>query len=462
MKKRAATLPILLILLVFARHGYAQKSIGFSMKNQINLEEIKAMKAQRSELSYAKKPIKMVSYKKERWQFKSLNSVENHRELKHTVWEIERSPYGPFDKIALHRVVNKKKMNKHSLKKKTIMMLPGTWDACGWSKLTDANVNTMIYLAKNGYDVYTMSNRSAYIPNHTYEQFEEFGIDISSTVGWTYGLFREDIKVCVDKIKAITKAKKIFMSGFSRGTFLQYIYASKYQEDIKGLITFDGWIKKDPPNSSQAVDESTYNFIVELLASGSLPVRDGCEGVQCGPPGTIYQLLHEGQYYHYNEWQLASVVPNAKNLVGEPLPYEFSVISDFVLEDAHYMWDAEGEFINHHDGYSNNDVMITTLAEFTRYWPKIQDFEQWQLMAYDDVPYFDYDDNEIDLPAIGFVTDYFCPDGTCLSDDIPNISINSDVTVHYLPGYGHMDLMVGNNTLFDVKEPLLQWLNSHK
>jgi hypothetical protein len=82
--------------------------------------------------------------------------------------------------------------------------------------------------------------------------------------------------------------------------------------------------------------------------------------------------------------------------------------------------------------------------------------------AYDDVPYFDYDDNEIYLPMIAFLTNYIgCPYGTCLMDIFPNVTLSEDVTVNLLQGYGHMDVMFGSNSLTDVKQPLLDWLNDH-
>ncbi len=58
-------------------------------------------------------------------------------------------------------------------------MLPGTWDAGGQSDLSDETINPMTHLANNGYDVYTISFRNAFLPNMTYEQFAEFGVDIS-------------------------------------------------------------------------------------------------------------------------------------------------------------------------------------------------------------------------------------------------------------------------------------------
>lgn len=340
-------------------------------------------------------------------------------------------------------------------------MVPGTWDAGGWSKRTDPAVNTLIYLAVNGYDVFTMAYRTSYLPNMTYEQFDDQGVDIAGTIGWTYGAYRDDIKACVDKLKSITKAKKIFMSGFSRGSFLMFMYASKYQNDLKGLITFDGWIKDFPADTSQAVDEATFNYFASLLAQGFLPTPDDCQGVLCPPPGMMYQLLSEATWEYYDTWQLASVVPLAQTMAGEPLPQEFATISDFVADDAHNKW-GDILFSNYYGGYIKKEVLIDIMGEFSRYWPTIQDFEQWQIESWDDVPYFDYDDNIIDLPAIAFLTPFFCPEGICLDNSIPNKTINEDVTIHYLEHYGHMDILFGIDSLMDIKEPLLEWLNAHK
>ncbi len=56
-------------------------------------------------------------------------------------------------------------------------------------------------------------------------------------------------------------------------------------------------------------------------------------------------------------------------------------------------------------GKTGQEVLTTSLVEFSRHHPTRQDFETCQLTAWEDAPYFDYDDNEVDLPAIAFLTD---------------------------------------------------------
>ncbi len=460
MKKTVATFSIVVSMVIcLASHSLASEGVGFSLRSPVDLENL-SMEGVESPETVRKAVVKAGSSSP--WEKKSAGAILDNPNLTRTTWEMDRPPYGAYDRIALHRIVNNGGNDRRRPRKtKVIFMLPGTWDAGGLSELTDPAINPMLYLASNGYDVYTMSFRSFFLPNMAYEQFDEFGLDISGTGDWTYAVFREDIKACVDKIKKISKAKKIFMSGFSRGAQQMYIYASEYQEDLKGLITFDGLIKAFPPLPGTAVDEETYNYVIYALKAGVMPVPPSCTNILCPPQGSMYQLLGEATWDYYESWQLAAVVPNAQNMVGEALPPDFSTVSDFVAADAQYLWE-DGIFSNYSNNTIDRETLITAMAEFTRYWPTVQNFESWQLDAWEDAPYFDYDDNEIDLPAIGFLTRLFCPEGVCLADGIPNKTINDDVTIHYLPDYGHIDILFGSDSLADVKQPLLQWLNDHR
>lgn len=394
------------------------------------------------------------------WVLKSMSQVENNSSLVHFEWEICRPPYGPYDTVTLHRVVSYSRVIPFTRdNKKVIFMIPGTWNAGGWSKVTDPNANTMFYLANNGYDVYTMDFRSCNIPDMDYDQFSGNGIDITPSTDWTYAVYREDIKTCVDKIKSESRAKKVFMSGFSRGGIHMYIYASKYQADIRGMIVFDYLVKDFPPMGDQ-MDEATYNQLVNLFKAGVLPDPDN--------PGQtipwiygVFGLDNQG----YNNWKLAGVLPYSRYMVGGALPSNFTVLSDYVADSAHHVWDilglGEGALTNYYGGYIDRDVLVKALNEFSRYYPARQNLEDMLMQAYANVPYFDYDDNPIDLPMVAYLTSYIgCMMNNCLNDALPNMTTHDDVTINLLAGYGHMDILFGKNSLTDVKQPLLEWLNA--
>lgn len=394
------------------------------------------------------------------WKIKSESKIDDNPSLVHFTWEMLRPPYGDLEKIRLHRVVQNNKQHpipgQH--KDKVIFILPGTWNAGGWSKITDPNVNTMLFLALNEYDVYTMDYRTVNIPDMDYDQFDQQGKDITPTTDWNFGVFREDIKACVEKIKKESRAKRIFLGGFSRGGILMYIYASKYQDDLKGLISFDGGIKDAPP-MGVPMDEATYNAIVELFKSGQLIDPHTNELMPW-----LFDLSQIEQA-PYDTFKLAGVLPYARQMAGGPLPEGFETVSDYVADYLYHLMDfvglGEGLFANYYGGYIQRDVLVTTLDEFCRYSPHIQTLEESQMAAYDDVPYLDYDDNDIYLPTIAFLSNLFCPYGYCLIDPSPNMSKSSDVTINYLQGFGHMDVMFGTYSLEHVKTPLLEWLNNH-
>jgi hypothetical protein len=383
------------------------------------------------------------------WQLKSIAMVPDNPALEHVIWQNNAN----LDRIELHRVVNKRR--EQCDRRKVILMLPGTWQAGGWSELTDPAINPMIYLADNGYDVYTMSYRSGNIPDMDYDQLLAGGLDIFPVTDWTYGVFREDIKACVEKIKTETRAAKIFMSGFSRGATLMFIYANKYQNDLKGLVSLDGVIKDNPPTGTP-VDQETYQKYINAFKAGVLPDQN---------TGNPVPWLHGIDIYNtgnmdYDSWKLAGVLPHSKKMAGASLPDGLTTVSDLMADQAYNLWGA-GLLTNYYEHYIAKDVLVKVLNECTRDYPVIQLIEDLQLAAYDDVPYLDYDDNVVNLPALAFLTRFNCPDNVPPGDDIPNMTISNDVTIKFLSGYGHMDVMYGAYSLQDVKRPMLEWLNEH-
>ncbi len=65
---------------------------------------------------------------------------------------------------------------------------------------------------------------------------------------------------------------------------------------------------------------------------------------------------------------IAAAVPHARNKMGEALPPEFSTVSDFVADDAQFMW-QDSVFSNIANDRIDREVLITTMAEFSKYWP---------------------------------------------------------------------------------------------
>ena len=400
------------------------------------------------------------------WDYVGATNIKNNPGLIHYEWETERYPYDQFDKIALHRFVyepnNRKLISERPApdKRKVIFIIPGTWSQ-GSSKGTDPEITTSLFLALNGYDVYSMDFRTKYLPNHAYDQYAQFGMDISSTANWTYDLFREDIKACVNLTKKLSRAKKIFLAGRSRGSTQMYIYASKYwRQDLKGLISLDGGIKGKPPIevadlSPEEIEEATeaYEASVEIFKD----------------TGT---LLSEVSGYELG--QFAGQIPYSTSNLNGPLPPNFNNVSELIAYGAYYAWGA-GLVTNIYTPYPDNsgetymdlNVLVDIYSNFTRYWPERQNLESAAFRTYDDCPFLDYDDNldKVDIPVIAFGGELTCRGG-CTEDSSTYYSAHmtktNDVTVVYLPGYGHLDVYAGTHSLEDVKQPLLEWLDMRR
>ena len=235
-----------------------------------------------------------------------------------------------------------------------------------------------------------------------------------------------------------------------------FIYASKYwQEDLKGLISLDGYGIITPPSGTPMTEEEFTAFVAAFKATGKLLDEvDGYEGsVYAGAvPYSVNTVGFEDLYDSVSD--LKSRYPWAED---PPVPPE--TVSDLVAYGAYWAW-GEGKVTNYYGGYVALDVLVQLMANFTRYWPEIQNIEGSQIDAYAwGCPYLEYDDNRADVPLIGFFSELFCEGGWCTLPIWSYLTQSEDVTIHYLPGYGHLDVYVGSYSLEDVKEPLLEWLN---
>ena len=404
------------------------------------------------------------------WVWKSTSAVENNPGIIHYIWEMARPPYGPYDKIALHRFVyDGDNWRKRPHRDKVLLHLPGTWDT-GWKGITDPRYENHIFFANNGYDVYSLDFRTSNLPKRAYTELT----DIGGTGLWTYGLFREDIKACVEKIKYVSNARKIFLSGFSRGGTHLWIYASKYSGDLKGLIGLDGG---SPFASSVPAQRTTAEYdaaINAFLASGA----DLLTG----------STTFEG----YTRMQFSGLMPYAKKNVGNatlndllmsamtytptgtPVTYysqygppseTINTVADLQAYFYNFAWNyrinpaptSYGLLTNYYGGQMDKMVLMQAEAGMTFYWPAIQDKER--------INDLDYGTNVpgLKLPVIFFGGMLNCGyDGSrCTSTAYKCAS--SDITVVNLPAlgykFGHMDVMWGLNSQATVKEPMLNWMN---
>lgn len=407
------------------------------------------------------------------WQYIGSTVSTYDPDVKHYMWETARPPYGPWDVIALNRYVRQTHAwdddpyRPAKDQRKVLFFLPGTWDR-GSTTIQDPKISLPWFFAGNGYDVYTISFRTENIPNFAPDQFAQFGLadELAATAGWTYGVFREDIKACLEKAKTISRARKLFMAGKSRGGTQMWIYAAKYAKDLKALVSFDGSGAYVNVNPSAQMTKAAFDATVAAL-------------------GTPQGIPYLSEVDNYNLHQFSGAVPFATTGVGAPLPdintlnppipsfapadkKRMTYVSDLTAYKAYWLWGA-GLVCNYYapypggngETYIDQQILIAVEALLTRYWPNIQTLEGNFMANYLANPYLDYQNPNINLPVIFFASELSCPMGSCLS--LPPTyqprTQSNDITTIYLPKYGHLDVFSGTHSLQDVKQPALEWMN---
>lgn len=416
------------------------------------------------------------------WQYKGVSMNENDATLRHYVWEMARPPYGPWDKIQLHRYV-KENSNANCVPglppvdpRKVLFFNPGTWDRAIHAT-QDTATSQQWYFAANGCDFYAIDFRTVFMPILDYDQYATYGYTgaLAGTANWTYGVFREDIKVCVDFAKQMSGANTVFMSGFSRGGTHTMAYAAKYSSDLKGMISLDGgglWRNVDNPAAQKS--QAVFNTTVASFTAGTLAApyniflvdATGTERTRFGgmfpysrntvtraPDNTISSLQTDVAFL--------KTYFTAAGLNPTDIPAPPQTISDVLTYTIYWAW-GKGLLTNIYGGFSTIDVQLKYQSILSRWWPNIQYLEGTFLTGYANNPYLDYQNTvNLTLPFLYFGTERSCAGGSCLTPGPGGpMTKSTDVTKIYLQGYGHTDTIVGSKSVTDVKAVELNWMNS--
>ena len=341
-----------------------------------------------------------------------------------TVWTSPRAPGGSFDRIGLHRYRASGKPLA------TLLYLPGT-NMNGVSALTDEAHNIWLFLAARGIEVYAMDYRTHAIPPATAPEA------LADLKGWTTAAFVEDAAAAADFARSTSGVDKLYVSGFSRGVFLAYAYASSSPDKVSGLILFDGPFKNHAPTN--AFDRPAALAKLEQAGVWASDIG-GSRGFEARQ-----QLMDAA----------------AANPDGPATDPKFKTIGEqlaYVLQTA---W-LPGGLANPMGGVSKSQVLAKLLGGYDRYYPSIQDIDGAQMSAFDDDPSTPIDDKwgELDMPVLMFA-------GTGMGGDWLLNAIYSaaksgskDVTFSVLERYGHLDVLVAETAERDVYTPTLDWLKA--
>src|SRR5262249_14620752 len=111
-------------------------------------------------------------------------SVPTQAPLSETVWAVARPPYGPYDFIALHRIAAGGGEPRAG-DRRVFLFLPGPHQH-GEVIIADERYDLRLYLAKRGFDTWTLDYRTHFVPR---EQI----YDSHFMQSWTAEAFVEDV-----------------------------------------------------------------------------------------------------------------------------------------------------------------------------------------------------------------------------------------------------------------------------
>jgi pimeloyl-ACP methyl ester carboxylesterase len=378
--------------------------------------------------------------------------IKAYPELREDFWELERPPFGPFDRIGLHRLV------KEGIEPEgVVFILPGTWS--NGEQLTtnppedwwtaDEDHSFALYLANRNFDVYAIDYRTHFVNQYLNPP------DLGFMAEWGWDEWISDIKEAVELAKAVSGDDRVYIAGDSFGGSAAMNYASMYwKEDLKGILLRDGGTGAKYP---ELVTDS-YNLpemIAGMVAMGAWAREVG------SAPGSIFIL----QYADQNP-----TAPAINPYTGDPLEPEINPFTGLPWANiqewaafAIYMAWGPGVVSNIYGGYGDPAVMIHIDATFDRYWPSRLSLESAAIGDWDNCPdvSFDFDDHycEIDVPILAFTSELM---GLAYWGPFRHGIANPDFTGIYLWGYGHLDVYSGEYSAVDVSQPTYEWLMSHR
>jgi pimeloyl-ACP methyl ester carboxylesterase len=368
-------------------------------------------------------------------------SITGNPDLVEYVWTANRPPGGLYDKIAVHRVVRA----DGKFGQDVVFILPGTLmsgeqiihmrkDGVQYV-IPNENYSIALYLARRGFDVYTIDYRTHFVP------FAES--DQAFMLNWGWDAWLGDIKAAVNLIKAVSSVCKIYIAGESFGGGAAMNYASLYwKEDLKGIILLDPAYCQVAAKRGE--ETNTYNLTKAIEEMTTVGIY--ISGVLCSYSMSFDTSIFQYALAHPEQTDLWAGLMYGLYLGGYVNPFD-------------YPW-------------SQPLLALAFMATLDNYWPSMLWLESFAYMDWVDCPYlpYDFDDHfaEIDVPVIGFVDERYWPVIAAIDPNfglygkIVNGVANPDLTGIFLEGHGHLDVYVGTYSRERVNEPTYQWLLDHR
>jgi len=361
------------------------------------------------------------------WEASPERPVSQADDVRETHFTMVRAADAPHERIRVHRY------RGEGPPEAVLLYLPGTY-MNGEVALHDERHNLWLYLARRGVEVWALDYRTHFVPAEASPEVHAFMAD------WTLEAFVDDARAAAALAREQSGAPRVFVAGFSRGVTLAFGFAcTEPPARVAGLVVLDGTFKRKAP-------EESYDFDGEWqkLASEGRYSTDVARGI--------------GWETRHRLMSAAAADPRAPAADAE-----HETIGQQVANLLYRAWQP-GALADPVHGVSRVEVLARLLDGYDRWWPAIQNVEGQSIASQRDDPRTPLDDRwgELRLPIL-----YFGATGMgeqWILDGMHSVaeSGSADVTAHLLEGYGHLDVLVGENAAEDVFLPLLEWIAARR
>ena len=159
------------------------------------------------------------------------------------------------------------------------------------------------------------------------------------------------------------------------------------------------------------------------------------------------------------EWRARLMQGASETPAGPPIDAKYATAGEELGDILYTAW-RPGGLANAKEGKSTPAVLGRLLAGYDRYYPAVQDVEGRAIADFADDPASPVDDGWGTLKAPVL---YFGATGMGVDWLLNGIASaggagSPDVTINVLEGYGHLDVVAGDQARRDVFEPVLAWM----
>ena len=390
------------------------------------------------------------------WEHQSDSSIGD---LSQSIWTVRREPYGTYDTIGIRRLVDPDRTEA----KNVVVYLPPSFTSANFYTKNDGTYDEKydfrIYLANRGYDVYSLDYRTSSVPSSE--------TNLSFMANWNEKAYLGDIDAAVGFAKDNSGAGKVFLVGHSSGAKYVYLYAAQHDGNLIGMVVLDGspWESDGSPAAARTMN---INDFYTAIFSGDTPENRALFesfGLPPNPQYFVYQVPPFGTGFNEGIHLYETEGPGYG-------PYEgFPTVSDYLADQYQNVW-GDGQLANPVGGFSSVEMLVNfSLQAAIPNWPIIEYTEDaytgnWDGNLFPPEPATSLRSKlfMVELPIIVFASSGWT---TALGMEFewkalgPTLTRSTDQQYILLDGFGHLDVLMGEQAQAQVFEPLYNWLIAH-